>query len=223
MVGERTDVLSCTTSYNVPNVYFALQPQFNKYQHIVVYFCVINVKIVKIMSSSDSSEYLPDQDEFEESDISDSDEEFSDSEFEDETEPRCFGNWKIVTNPFEDVRDTDLIEHTYDYDIHPAIGPGDMNSPRKCFEAFVSSKIVRQLCSWTNTRAMMYFEEKCDYEMKVNSLKWRDVTEQEMYIFMALIFLMGLIHLPRISDYWRRKFLLGGPPVFSAKVMSRNR
>ncbi|KAF5304142.1 hypothetical protein FQA39_LY01927 [Lamprigera yunnana] len=50
---------------------------------------------------SDESDYIPDQ-EFE-SDISDSDEEFSDSESEDDfIEPRFFGDWKVVSDPFID-------------------------------------------------------------------------------------------------------------------------
>ncbi|KAF5275442.1 hypothetical protein FQA39_LY06899 [Lamprigera yunnana] len=53
------------------------------------------------MSDSDESDYIPDQ-EFE-SDISDSDEEFSDSESKDDfIEPRFFGDWKVVSDPFID-------------------------------------------------------------------------------------------------------------------------
>ncbi|KAF5274694.1 hypothetical protein FQA39_LY07085 [Lamprigera yunnana] len=119
------------------------------------------------MSDSDESDYIPDQ-EFE-SDISDSDEEFSDSESEDNfIEPRFFGDWKVVSDPFIDSRDTDLFQQDYSYEIHPVIVPTDMNSPKDCFEAFVSPKIVRELCSWTNIRAMMYFEEKHNYEMKLS-------------------------------------------------------
>ncbi|KAF5294796.1 hypothetical protein FQA39_LY00280 [Lamprigera yunnana] len=157
------------------------------------------------MSDSDESDYIPDQ-EFE-SDIS---------------EPRFFGDWKVVSDTFIDSRDTDLFQQDYSYETHPAIVPTDMNSPKDCFEAFVSPKIVRELCSWTNIRAMMYFEEKHNYEMKVNGLKWREVTLPEMYIFMGLASLMGLTHMSRISHYWRKNFLLGGPPVFSSKIMSRN-
>ncbi|KAF5276865.1 hypothetical protein FQA39_LY06416 [Lamprigera yunnana] len=118
------------------------------------------------MSDSDESVYIPNQ-EFE-SDMSDSDEEFSDSESEDNfIEPRFFGDWKVVSDQFIDSRDTDLFQQDYSYEIHPAIVPTDMNSPKDCFEAFVSPKIVRDLCSWTYIRAMMYFEEKHNYEMKV--------------------------------------------------------
>ncbi|KAF5293114.1 hypothetical protein FQA39_LY13724 [Lamprigera yunnana] len=127
------------------------------------------------MSDSDKSDYILDQ-EFE-SDISDSDEEFSDSESEDDfIELRFFGNWKVVSDPFIDSRDTDLFQQDYSYEIHPAIVPTDMNSPKHCFEAFVSPKIVRELCSWTNIRTMMYFEEKHNYEIKVNGLKWPELS-----------------------------------------------
>ncbi|KAF5286877.1 hypothetical protein FQA39_LY00410 [Lamprigera yunnana] len=87
------------------------------------------------MSDSDESDYIPDQ-EFE-SDISDSDEEFSDSKSEDDfIEPKFFGDWKVVSDPFIDSRDTDLFQQDYSYEIHPEIVATDMHSPKDCFEAF---------------------------------------------------------------------------------------
>lgn len=44
-----------------------------------------------------------------------------------------------------------------------------------------------------------------------------------MYAFIALVLMQGLIHLPHLSDYWRKDFLLAGPQVFSAAIMSRDR
>lgn len=52
--------------------------------------------------------------------------------------------------------------------------------------------------------------------------KWCNVSEEEMYVFISFQLLMGLTHLPKISDYWSTSPLCHGPPVFRA-VMSHNR
>ncbi|CAH1959610.1 unnamed protein product [Acanthoscelides obtectus] len=172
--------------------------------------------------SSDSSDL--DYDPVDDS-VSDEEDEFSYNSRESDVEAECvtFEGWIIVPHPEDDKRLTDVVQPTLHYDVHPAVVLEEVMSPMKCFETFVSETIVTFLCKWTNERAAKYFLENIDKNMKVHGLRWRDVTVSEMYVFIALVLMQGLIHLPHLSDYWRKDFLLAGPQVFSATIMSRDR
>lgn len=138
-------------------------------------------------------------------------------------EPLQFGDWKVITNPFDDQRDSAIYKPTFPYEFHPAIDIDCPKSTRECFEAFVSPKIVEFICHWTNDRAQIFLEENDNLAVKIHGLYWKSVSVKEMYVFISLILIMGLVNLPNIHDYWRKTYLLGGPPVFSADVMSRDR
>lgn len=105
--------------------------------------------------------------------------------------------------------------------LHPAVDLDEMKCPEKCFTAFLSKEIVQCLCNWTNERAGLYMIEKGT--TKVYSISWKDVTVDEMYVFLALHFYMGVVKYPKIYDYWKHDFLFGGPNIFCSEIMSRNR
>lgn len=106
-------------------------------------------------------------------------------------------------------------------DIHPGVDLEEIKLAENCFTAFLSEKIVQHVCDWTNERAGRYLTEKAT--QKVYGVTWKDVTISEMYTFLSLHLYMGLVHYPTVRDYWQRNFLFGGPNIFTAEIMSRNR
>lgn len=123
---------------------------------------------------------------------------------------------------FQDSRQSPIIPLTQPFDgVHPAVDLDLMKSPMECFTAFLSKQIVQLLCDWTNERAGMDLVNKGT--MKVYGILWKDVSVEEMYVFLTLHLYMGIIRYPRIQDYWSRDFLCGGPRIFCSEIMSRNR
>lgn len=122
------------------------------------------------MSSDSSSDldYNPVNDS-----ASDEEDEFSynSSESDVEAENVSFEDWVVVPHPEDDKRLTDVLQPTLQYDVHPAVVLEEVMSPVKCFETFVSEKIVVTfLCQWTNERAAKYFLENLNKNMKVPRL-----------------------------------------------------
>ncbi|XP_045134367.1 piggyBac transposable element-derived protein 4-like [Portunus trituberculatus] len=109
--------------------------------------------------------------------------------------------------------------------VHPGIiahHESDPMSILQCFKLFFDSDIVSSLCSWTNTRATHHFRDNPTSDPhRFVGRTWVNVTEDEMYVFFALQLLMGLNSLPNIANYCN--ILCQGPPVFTGRVMSRNR
>lgn len=105
--------------------------------------------------------------------------------------------------------------------FHPAIDLDEMVCPEKCLTAFLSKKIIGLLCEWTNERAGIYLTE--NGTTKIYGIIWKDVTLDEMFVFLALQLYMGIVKYPKIQDYWNRDFLFGGPVIFHSEIMSRNR
>lgn len=81
--------------------------------------------------------------------------------------------------------------------------------PVDIFRLIVDMDILNSITSETNKNARRY-----------NS-NWTDVCVQELEKFFAIMLYMGLAKLPKISDYWSRKFLYRH--CFVRHIMSRNR
>lgn len=134
----------------------------------------------------------------------------------------------ILGDPFADRRPSALPEVDDDFpDVHPEIISHHEEHPMsamECFQLFIPKDVVSSLCLWTNVRAAKFFREHPNINPnKFMGKKWRDVKEDEMYVFLTLQLLMGVTKLPRISDYWSTSILCQGPPVFNSAIMSRNR
>ncbi|MGH0139263.1 UNVERIFIED_CONTAM: hypothetical protein FKN15_037211 [Acipenser sinensis] len=138
-------------------------------------------------------------------DTSDSDADSSLSDEED-VEPRTAGDWVFITDPYHDFAPV----YT---DLHPAVVLE--SSPLECFLAFVPKKLITYLCDCTNKRACSYFIGKPAANGKVFGLKWQDVEPKVMYIFLALVFLMGINKLLRVSAYWSQHLLMQAPLSFA--------
>ena len=173
--------------------------------------------------SSSGSEYLPgDSDSEVHSEFSgDSEEEDWDAEVGRE-DPLSEEGWDILANFDLDQRPDDI----------PVFDGGDPNGsvrqevpefahPVDAFCYFFDEDLVQQLCDWTNERAEGYFADT--QKRKVNGLLWRDVTKDEMYVFLALVMIQGIVKMPRTYMYWSHNATTGGPSVFCGDVMSRGR
>ncbi|MGH0120948.1 UNVERIFIED_CONTAM: hypothetical protein FKN15_061639 [Acipenser sinensis] len=157
-------------------------------------------------------------------DTSDSDADLSLSDDDEEdVEPRTAGDWVFVTGPYHDASPPSFDFAPVYTDVHPAVELESLHSPLECFLAFVPEKLITYLCDCANKRACSYFTGKPAANGKVFGLKWQDVEPKVIYIIFALVFLMGINKLPRMSAYWSQHLLMQGPPspVFCKEVMSR--
>ncbi|CAH1967068.1 unnamed protein product [Acanthoscelides obtectus] len=68
----------------------------------------------------------------------------------------------------------------------------------------------------------MYFEQNTNTRT-VYGVQWKKLEKEEMYVFIALHILTGLVKCSRITDYWSNNILCAGPKVFNKSIMSRNR
>ncbi|XP_072392179.1 uncharacterized protein [Diabrotica undecimpunctata] len=145
---------------------------------------------------------------------SDSDSNYSSTDEEDVIDLTQMSDWIAIMDPFDKLS-TDISEFCFDYNFHPAIVFQDCMETVNCLESFVSSSIVKKLCEWTDQRADKYFNDNPHTAKKVFGLTSKQVTTEEMYVFIALYFLSGLTKYPQISDYWSTDNICTGPSVFT--------
>ncbi|CAM4735286.1 unnamed protein product [Leuciscus chuanchicus] len=102
----------------------------------------------------------------------------------------------------------------------PAREPGpqsslaDSHSPMSLFKLFFSESAVSNLCHNTNAQAARALAKGRKYS-------WTDVSVDELYRYIGLVFYMALVKMSSIADYWRQDSLFSVP--FPATVMSRDR
>ena len=92
--------------------------------------------------------------------------------------------------------------------------------PNFFFEVFLNDEVIEFFVAETNS----YAEKVCqNMVIKRSSLfrKWEPTNATEMRVFVGLVLHMGVINLPRLSDYW------SNDPMYKtylrSKYMSRNR
>ena len=130
----------------------------------------------------------------------------------------------IPDGALQDQRHTDeipFIRNEADIRPGPDGNPPDFVDPTDCFKKFVDTGVVQHIADSTNDRAREWQMQHPN--QLVNGLKWKDVVRDTIYLFMGLCIVMGVNRLPRIADYWHHDPVFGGPPIFTGKVMSRNR
>ena len=103
-------------------------------------------------------------------------------------------------------------------------GVGDtvphFTQPHEAFEFLMNRDILQNIANWTNEKAQSFLPTPTT---KVNGIIWRPVDVGILYIYFALVMLMGVIRLPKLAMYWSHGPLIGGPKIFCAKIMSRNK
>ena len=102
----------------------------------------------------------------------------------------------------------------------PAREPGvqlsaaDNHTPLDLFKLFFSDSAVETLCKNTNKQAARSIARGVEY-------KWTDVGVAEFYRYIGLIFLMGMVKLTDVRDYWRKCYYHTVP--VAAEAMARDR
>ena len=81
--------------------------------------------------------------------------------------------------------------------------------------------VVQHIVDCTNDRADVVLGDDTDH--KTNGLKWTAVDVPTMYVFFALVIIMGVIKIPCVAWYWNHAPSFGGPKLFCKHVMSRNK
>ena len=153
--------------------------------------------------------------------------EVSDSESDDEhpvLPTRNNGEFHFVV-PGDDFRENEL---PFFYGT-PGINPikeipteTDDEKVSAFLHVFFSDDFFRTLASWTNKRAQRHFSDHID-ELSSREKRWSDVTGEEMKKFFGIIFLMGVIQKPKISDYWSTDPTIATPFFFEQVSLSRDR
>jgi len=89
-------------------------------------------------------------------------------------------------------------------------------TPFEILKTFLDSRIIQSVLHQTNLRAQQI------QRSNPNTLKtWTVLEENELWVFLALQLLIGIVKKPQIKDYWSTDELIE-TPIF-AKTMSRNR
>ena len=137
-------------------------------------------------SSSDNNEdsdFIP----------SDGENEISDSE-EDSlvSDTKCealelSGRWQRVTDFFADSRPNAVPELLRNFSgVNPDVAFTSDMTKSECFQQFITDDVVSYLCRCVNDRADKFFADNPDKRGFVNKLKWKEVGNGEMHVFLAL-------------------------------------
>lgn len=118
--------------------------------------------------------YVPDVEDSDSEELSD---ELTDEFNEDERE--VSGGWALVSDIF-----SDLPEFTTDFSgLNSALIEQLFYTPSEAFKAFFDEEQVKKLCEWPNKRAAVFFSRHPKKRGKVNGIKWREETDEDMYTF----------------------------------------
>ena len=77
----------------------------------------------------------------------------------------------------------------------------DSRNPLGLFRLFITRQHCRIIANHTNIKANNYMEK----EKENNHRVWTDTTDSEIEIFLGILILMGLDHLPATEDYWNQR------------------
>lgn len=91
------------------------------------------------------------------------------------------------------------------------------NSNKQLFLKFLNEEFMEHVLNFTNTRTKLFF---CNGKFKV----YTPISSTDLEIWFAIHFIMGLIELPLIEDYWKnplQNLLFGN--LFVSNIMSYKR
>ncbi|ROI96440.1 PiggyBac transposable element-derived protein 4 [Anabarilius grahami] len=97
--------------------------------------------------------------------------------------------------------------------VQPPLIFGKM-SPLDIFSQYFDDKVLKILCENTNKNAERNLE-------RGRKFTWAEICPEEMKKYIGLLLYMGVMDLPKVRDFWRKKTLFHVP--FPATVMSRDR
>jgi hypothetical protein len=96
------------------------------------------------------------------------------------------------------------------------ISTTENSHPLEYFEAFIDEAMVNHIVEETNR-----YQLQNPVGERQNMASWKDTSLPEMYSFLAIIMLTGILPKNRIRDYWSTDNLLS-TPIFS-QIFTRNR
>ncbi|XP_030609340.1 piggyBac transposable element-derived protein 4-like [Archocentrus centrarchus] len=96
--------------------------------------------------------------------------------------------------------------------VQPPLNMGNP-SPLEIFSSFFDTAVLNLLCHNTNKNAAGKIAQG-------KRFMWRDTTAEDMKKFIGMLLFMSVVHLPKLSDYWRKGTAFQVP--FPATIMPRD-
>jgi hypothetical protein len=89
-------------------------------------------------------------------------------------------------------------------------------SPLRILQKFLTDEVMEEVVVESNRYKSQVFTAN-----KKSFPHWFEITLAELWQFLAISLMMGLIKKPSVPDYWTTKHLFGTPSF--SEIMSRNR
>ncbi|GBO03512.1 PiggyBac transposable element-derived protein 4 [Araneus ventricosus] len=157
---------------------------------------------------------------------SDSDTEFL-IEKESSDEEFSFSESESDDDSLESARDWCRVDITISHPSHPKfpftgnpglkVSVGDSEDPLDYFNLFFDDDIFNFIVSETNRYAESHFQN-AELTPSSRALKWKNINNQEMKRFIALLLLQGIVQKPMEKWFWSKRPILSTP--FFGNIMS---
>ena len=79
---------------------------------------------------------------------------------------------------------------------------------------FFDDKLVELIVRETNTYAAQKIQARSFIPLRSRMRDWKPVTEDEMYVVLALFMLMGIIQKPTLRSYFSKKLYFGDSNIW---------
>ena len=136
------------------------------------------------------------------------------------------GNVRVDQQEWEWVDGADYVPNTYHFQGERTAGPTIPNANHQnttrlaVFLQFFTANLIDLICDQTNWYNFYFMAGKVQSTHSAR-LSWTDVEPKEMYVFLAIVLLMGVTSKSSVKKYWGIDPLVN-TPIFG-KLMSRNR
>ena len=118
--------------------------------------------------------------------------------------------------------------HEFQFTGEPGVKvvPNDPTCPLSILKTFLTNDVINNIVLYTNTYAAILklspsFTEKVARCNRTILDLWKDVTKDDIWIYIAIMILMGITSKPQIHMYWSTDSILS-TPIFS-RLMRRDR
>uniref|UniRef100_A0A3Q3MT12 PiggyBac transposable element-derived protein domain-containing protein n=1 Tax=Mastacembelus armatus TaxID=205130 RepID=A0A3Q3MT12_9TELE len=95
----------------------------------------------------------------------------------------------------------------------PQLIPTCTYNPVELLQLFFTSTVLQTILANTNTFGAMNVPD--------GQKSWKDFTMEDLYGFLALVIYMGIVKVPKLSDYWSRSNIYSLP--LPSRIMSRKK
>lgn len=157
----------------------------------------------------------------------------SHSDIEDENEQEEQETTQVLDDDLDAANTDKVIQDTwgpctdfpirFQYSVQNAgiqVNDLDLSNPYKIFRQFLTDEILDIIVVETNRYALQYISS---HQLRPRSLlkKWSDTNRDEIKKFIAILMIMGIVHLPKLRLYWSSTEKFGS--VLVQKIMKRDR